>query len=593
MHDQLSNPSWSLWATGVVLIVLGAGFGWLLRSLLSSPQPEAQRPIPKPVVTTAAPAPVPAETLTPARRELLTVVNHEIRTPLNGVIGYTDLLLETPLLADQREFAMNVRQSAEVLVALLNDISDYARLQDGQLELHPAPFDFTEPLLSAMELFAQRTAEKGLELAHNLGPDPHLRVLADEARTRQVLLNLLSNAVNFTSEGQIVVRVEILPGHLRCTVSDTGCGIAPELQARLFNQAATTNGFSARRTGAEGVGLSISKGLVELMGGKLGFASQPGQGSDFWFQLPLASEGQPRTSLEAANPQPAPDSPRVLVVEPAVASREMILNHLAAARFVAEATDTAQDALRLLYQASLAARPFQTVVFAEKLPDQAGRAFARTLRADAELKLTGLVCLRRPGGRPAGPGSLGALGVVDVAKPVLRAAALVNAARVAPTQRPTTDAAQTALGLDDETPKASAPSKAVQGHALLVEDNELNQRVLIEMLRRAGWSNQVTDNGAEGVRLACLNKYDLILMDCHLPELDGFAATRQIRQNEMATRTPRTPIVAVTAEVLGDSRERCLAAGMDDCLTKPIRRSELEETLKRWARKPVAAAAGA
>ena len=590
MHDQISNSSWPLWAAGLGLIVLGASLGWLLRSLTQPRRLETRR-TPLPPATTT-PSPLPPQPLTPARRELLTVVNHEIRTPLNGVIGYTDLLLETPLLADQREFAMNVRQSAEVLVALLNDISDYARLQDGQLDLRAAPFDFTETLLATMELFAQRTGEKGLELAHNLGPNPRLRVNADAARTRQVLLNLLSNAVNFTAEGQIVVRVEVLSGQLRCTVSDTGCGIAPELQARLFNRSAAADGFSGLRLSTEGVGLSLSKGLVELMGGKLGFASRPGQGSDFWFQLPLASESQPGKDSAAENLPPTPDSPRVLLIEPANASREMILNHLAAARFDIAATETAQDALRLLYQASLAGRPFQTVIFPEKLPDQAGRWFARSMRTDSELRLTGLVCLRRPGGRPAGPGSLGALGVMEVAKPVLKAAPLVNAVRVAPTMHPTIDPAQTTLNPDEEAAKARPLPKVVQGHALLVEDNDLNQRVLTEMLRRDGWSCQVTDNGAEGVRLACLNQYDLILMDCHLPELDGFTATRQIRQNEMATRTPRTPVVAVTAEVLSDSRERCIAAGMDDCLTKPIRRVELEETLKRWARKPAVAAMG-
>ncbi len=593
MLDQTANSTWPLWAAGLVLIVLGASLGWLLRALWQPSKSDARPAKPPPATPPPAPESTPApEPLTPARRELLTVVNHEIRTPLNGIIGYTELLLETALLADQREFAMNVRQSAEVLVALLNDISDYARLQDGQLELHAASFDFTEILLPAMELFAQRSAEKGLELAHNLGPNPHLRVHADAARTRQVLLNLLSNAVNFTSEGQIVVRVEILFGMLKCTVSDTGCGITPEAQARLFNQSATANGFSARQLGTEGVGLSISKGLVELMGGKLGFASRPGQGSDFWFQLPLADESQSGTAAPAGSAPAATDSLRVLVVEPSTASREMIVNHLAAAGFAVDATDTAQDALRRLYQASLAGRPFQTVVFAEKLPDQAGRSFARALRADAELQSAGLVCLRRPGVRPTGPGSLASLGVMDVTKPVLGAAPLIHAVRAAPTLRPAPDHTQMTLVPEEESPRISAPPKTVLGHALLVEDNELNQRVLLEMLRRAGWSCQVTDNGAEGVRLACLNRYDLILMDCHLPEVDGFNATRQIRQNEMATRTPRTPIVAVTAEVLGDSRERCLASGMDDCLTKPIRRSELEATLKRWARKPAAVPAG-
>lgn len=590
MNEPPVNPDWGLWAAGLALLVLAFALGGLVGRLTSRRKVSPPAPLPPPGAKANPPPPglesSAAGGVVAARRDLLEVVNHEIRTPLNGVIGYADLLLETPLLADQREFATNVRQSAEVLVALLNDIGDYARLQDGQLELTAGTFDFGEIVLAVLDLFAPHAGEKGLELAHNLPAGRRLTVRADATRTRQVLLNLVSNAVNFTSQGHILVHVETSPGppgFLKCAVIDTGCGLAPEVQARLFAKAGQGEGIISRRFGRQGIGLGLSKSLVDLMGGRIGVLSQPGQGSEFWFQLPLA-EDFPAPTAAAAD---VTAGPRLLIVEPAGVSRTMLVGHFTDGGFSAETADQGGPALARLREAVAQGRPFQSVIFAERLPDLGGRAFARSIRTDPALATLGLVCLRRSGARPANTTALTTLGVVDVVKPVLRPAPLLNAVRVAPTLRPTMDLFQTQAGSDDTDTQVKPPSRANSlGLALLVEDNELNQRVLTEMLKRAGWTSRIADNGAEGVRLACLERYDLILMDCHLPELDGFTATRQIRQNEMATRTGRTPIVAVTAEALADSRERCLAAGMDDCLTKPVRRSELEVTLRRYARVP-------
>lgn len=588
MNEQTVHSPWLLGAVGIALLLLGLAGGWLVGQLGPRRKRISSSPSPADVTAKHLPSraepPAPAAGVTAARRDLLAVVNHEIRTPLNGVIGYADLLLETPLLSDQREFATNVRQSAEVLVALLNDISDYARLQDGQLELTAGTFDFGETVLAVLELFAPQAGEKGLELAHNLPAGRRLPVRADPGRARQVLMNLLSNALNFTSQGHVVVRVEAPrgpAGFLKCTVGDTGCGMAPEVQARLFAKPGHGNGIMTRRFGTEGIGLGLSKSLVELMGGRIGVLSQPGQGSEFWFQLPLAEE-------PSISPIPTPASPeptRVLVVESPGVARSMLLAHLVGDGFLTETADQGREGLERLRHAAKLGQPFEVVIFGERLSDQAGRAFARAIRTDPAISGVGLICLRRSGARVVNATGLTALGVVDIVKPVLRPAPLHHAIRMAPTVRPTMDLFQNQPGLDDQ----DIPSKPVArasslGLALLVEDNELNQRVLTEMLKRAGWISRIADNGAEGVRLACLEHYDLILMDCHLPELDGFNAARQIRQNEMATRSGRTPIVAVTAEALADSRERCLAAGMDDCLTKPVRRSELEDTLRRYAR---------
>lgn len=570
------------------MLLLGAALGsWVSLAFLHRKNPAPALPKAAIPPLPALVEPPPPSGVTAARRDLLAVVNHEIRTPLNGVIGYTDLLLETPLQPDQRDFAMNIRQSAEVLVALLNDISDYSSLQDGQLELNSSTFNFAETLLSVLDLFASHAGEKGLELAHNLTPGRRLPVLADPARTRQVLLNLLGNAISFTSNGHIVVRVEAAPGpqgFLKCTVSDTGCGMAPEVLARLFAKTGQGQGVITRRYGTDGIGLSISKNLVELMGGRIGVESRPGPGSEFWFQLPLIEEHHKPESAPPGQTSTSRDA-RVLVIEPTSVSCEMLVNHFSAGAFSVELADHGQGALDRLRQATKQGLPFATVVFAEKLSDQSGRDLARAIRTDSTLSGLGLVCLRRPGAHPASATELTALGVVDIVKPVLQSAALLNAVRVAATlQACTAPTEAIARSEDIRVDKKPASLTSANGHALVVEDNELNQRVLTEMLKRAGWDYLVVDNGAEAVRLACLESYDLILMDCHLPELDGFNATRQIRQNEMATRMRRTPVVAVTAESLADSRERCLAAGMDDCLTKPLRRAELEETLRRYAR---------
>ena len=578
---QLYNSLSFLWSSGIALVVVGLCSGWLLGCGYMRRQQAA-------AAASQDPDGLPAKASAVAnaeRSELLAVVNHEIRTPLNGVIGYTELLLETPLLSDQREFAMNVRQSAEVLVAMLNDISDYSRLQSGKLELVSTSFDFADALAEVMDLLASRANEKRLEFAHDITPQANLRVKGDPARARQVLLNLISNAIKFTAEGHVLVRVDVqpgAPGHLKCLISDTGCGITTESQTAIFSKPSITDAGIARRSGGPGVGLAISRRLVELMGGQIGVVSRLGKGSDFWFHLPLAADN-PGTAAAPARPAVSDDSPRVLVVEPAIIGRQMLTTQLTSAGFMVEALTSGQESLARLRQLAAGGRPFQSVVFAEKLPDLPGRNFAQAIRTDPVLRSTGLVCLRPPGTRSAANGMSG-LGVVELAKPVLRATPLVNAVRTAPSLQPTAGIATAGPG--GETDQSSGSGTSVfspVGFALLAEDNELNQRVLVEMLRRIGWACKVADNGTEAVRLANIRRYDVILMDCHLPELSGFDATRQIRQTESATRAARTPIVAVTADAVADSRDRCLASGMDDCLTKPFRRSELEAMLVRWA----------
>ena len=585
-HELFTSPS-SLLTTGSALIVFGMCVGWLLGGSF------VRRQLP-PATTPKPPGPTPGsdtERVNLARTDLLAAVNREIHTPLNSVLGYTDLLLDTSLLSDQREFAVNVRQSAEVLGFLLDDISDYSRLQHGTLELASDAFDFGETLSQVLDLLSPRANEKGIELAHDIVPHVDLRVKGDPARTRQVLLNLISNALKFTAEGHVLVRVDVLPGtpgQLRCRISDTGCGISEEGQTDLFVKPGIAGAGIVPKAGGPGLGIAISRCFIEKMGGQIGVVSRPGSGSDFWFQLPLAG-GDPATSTALPRPVMSDESPRVLVVEPALIARQMLTAQLGSAGYVVEALTSGQEALAKLRQSAAGGRPFQSAVFAEKLPDLSGRDFAQAVRTDPVLRATGLVCLRRQGVRSVTKGSA-LLGVVELVKPVLRAGPLLNAVRAAPTLQPVAEPTlapgapwATAGPEADGTIGSGTGVFAPVGFALLAEDNELDQRVLVEMLRRIGWACKVADNGADAIRLSEVRRYDIILMDCHLPEISGFDATRRIRQTEAVSKAPRIPIVAVTADTMADSRVRCLAAGMDDCLTKPFRRAELEEMLKRWA----------
>ena len=576
MDYQSVNSPWVSWIAFVALFVLGACLGWLLRDGFRRRQP-ADRPTPP------HSADRPSGSGQAARGDLLAAVSHEVHTPLNSLIGYADLLLETPLLTDQREFAVNLRQSAELLVALLGDISDYSRLQNGDLELARTDFDFGATLAEVMDLLAPRANERGLELAHEIDPHLDLRVVADPARTRQVLLNLIGNAIKFTAAGHVVVRVEIQPAaprNLKCIISDTGCGITPEGQTDLFTKPHSPGSGIVRRADGPGIGLAISRKLVKLMGGQIGVDSRPGHGSDFWLQLPLAADNSGQSKPRSKPTLPG-DNHRVLLVEATGSARQMVATHLTSAGYTVEALPGGQAALARLRQSAADGQPFQFVVFSEKLPDLTGRDFAQAVRTDPlpALRSTGLVSLRRQGVRSATNREI-TLGVVEVVKPVLRANLLLHALRTALTLRSAADFSPTSPAPLTEAAAASPPPV---GLALLAEDNELHQRLLAEMLGRLGWSCRLADTGTEAVRLTTDGHYDVILMDCYMPELSGFDATRQIRQNEAASGAASTPIIAVTADVLTDNRDRCLIAGMDDILTKPFRRVELEDLLKRWA----------
>jgi two-component system, sensor histidine kinase and response regulator len=525
-----------------------------------------------------------AERANLAKSQFLANMSHEIRTPMNGVIGMADLLLQTALAPRQKHFAQTLRGSAETLLRLLNDILDFSKIEAGQITLERLPFDPRQLAQQVALLFAEPAQSKGLELVCHIGPDVPDSVWGDPHRLQQSISNLVGNAVKFTARGQVVMKLETvahpaLGPALRMQVLDTGVGIAQEARAHLFQSFSQADNSTTRRFGGSGLGLVITRQLVELMRGELNVESQVGVGSQFEIVLPLErleslERVEPAASRreQAATEGTAPQDPlTVLLVEPHEAARLATRQALQALGLaVHEATNLLQAAAYLS-----GANPPLAVVYAE--PAQPGRQspFARQLHDALGEQVPTLIKLV-PMSAMAEldmPAALGAHAWVP--KPAtqgeLRRALLqgqhAEFAANAPQAEPATDAA----------PLSGAS-------VLLAEDNRVNAEIAVEMLTDLGCVVVHVSNGAQAVERFAQQTFDMVLMDCQMPVMDGYQATQSLREIEVSRPAQaRTPIVALTANALSGDRERCLAAGMDDHLPKPFRRAQLRAMVRRWA----------
>ena len=502
---------------------------------------------------------------------MLATLSREIRAHLNGVIGSADLLIDNSLQTRQRDLLTTLRSSAEALHQSLNDILDYSSIETGKIPIGSRSFDLTRPLIDAVEQLSPQALLKGLELVLIVAPDVPLAVKGDDARLQQVLLNLMTNAVRFTPSGRVVLRVELPSGStapakngstwLHFSVSDTGPGIPPEMEATIFDRFAPSDSFSPRKFGGSGLELAISKRLVELMGGTIGARSLPESGSEFWVVLPLAADGMPAPARPVA-----PAGLHLVVLDDLAASRVAASAMLRRLGIDHDVTDTTANAAGLLRD-SVEAGGDTVLLLDESVAQESADDLGRLLAVDSPLRAVRVVLMS---GAPeaVGPGTFPFAIAANVRKPLLRADVLLEALR-------RTDGAAARLSGPIEV-----PAEARQGPCVLVvDDDEISRSVTSQLLARLGCTVQLAKSGALAIERIRTDHFDLVFMDCQMPEMDGFTTTEKIIA--MAGRKA-PPIVALTANIGVQDRERCFAVGMRDFVSKPVRKAELARVVKTW-----------
>jgi len=583
-HRMIAAGGSVVWLRTSVRLIAGAGTSKELVGVMTD-------------ITEQRRAQEAAESASRTKSEFLASVSHEIRTPMNGVIGMTELVLDTDLTFDQRDCLKSVKTSAESLLSIINDILDFSKIEAGKLDLDPARFPLHASVEETMKALAFRAHEKGLELICDIKPGVPGYVIGDPNRIRQIVVNLVGNAVKFTAAGEVELEVgldarepeaapepETTDLWLHFVVRDTGIGVAPEKQKLIFEAFSQADGSTTRKFGGTGLGLTISSRLVEAMGGRIWIESEAGKGSRFHFTVRVGTAGDALT----ATPEDVPlTGIPVLVVDDNSTNRRILTEMLGMWGMKPTEAASAPEALTQLRRASERDDPFAMVVTDVHMPEMDGFDLAGRIKQTPELSEVAIIMLTS-GEQRGDVRRYRGLGVAAyLMKPVRRAelrAALVQAL----TDRPGNRVGDQAVSPVSRVVAQAAP-EALRSRILLAEDNLVNQRVAARILEKAGHIVAIAGNGREALAALRRETFHLVLMDVQMPEMDGLEATRAIRKDEAGTNR-RIPIVAMTAHAMTDDKNKCLAAGMDGFLSKPIRADDLlklvEQTRLEQARAP-------
>ena len=529
-----------------------------------------------------------AEVANCTKSQFLANMSHEIRTPINGVIGFSNLLLDTELSTEQREYAEAVRDSAEILLKLINDILDFSKLEAKKMALEQIPFDLRTTIEGVAELLSLKARETGLELSVRYAEDAPRRVIGDPGRIRQVLINLAGNALKFTQQGRVLIHVGWQPladgqAEFRFAVEDTGIGISEEKLEFIFEKFTQADASMTRRYGGTGLGLAISKQIVEFMGGTIGVSSTLGRGSTFWFTVRLGLDKAPqtRTILSASLV-----GVRVLVVDRNKINRQTLLDLTSNWGMKGDAVSTSEEAIAAMRRACASEQPYHMAIIDSNLEDDNTESIGRRIKSDPQLMDTVLFVITAVGKRGDARRLSDAGFAAYLVRPIhqatlMEALATAWGSKLQGVTTPLITRHTLAEARASQAPSAPRQSGTTRAYVLIVEDNLLNQKLALRMLEKLGYRADLADNGRDAVRMIEKGGYDLVFMDCQMPEMDGYEASAIIRQREKESGQ-HLPIIAMTAHTMTGDRDKCMEAGMDDYISKPIRKEQIVQVISKW-----------